>query len=106
MLQSQWKILDVLIIFLTRIRIIHIIDISPLTREEVVRDLDGKQEGVEKMLAQEEMMSVEVFAFEEVAYRVDRTVCWGREGRVRRGRFVPREEVKEWAGVWRAERVD
>lgn len=107
-IDKSQKILDVLIIFLTHLRCVHLLDCSPLTREEVLADLLNKKDTLEIMLAQDDMLEMEVFAFSDVIYRVDRIPLWDEvaKRKYRKGRFVGMDEVREWAGIWRAEKVD
>ncbi|KAI5837035.1 hypothetical protein DFP73DRAFT_522152 [Morchella snyderi] len=108
MLHSQWKILDILIAFLARLRYMHILAVTPMTREDVMAEMRQKMAMMEIRLAQPDICGLEVFAFDNFGYRADRVPVWDEaQGRwVRKGRFVELEEVREWAGIWRAGRVE
>lgn len=102
------EILDALMVFLAHVRFLHILDCSPLTDEEVMKDLLSKEDTFESTLAKDELSRMEVFAFSDISYRVDQTTYWEEGGgqKLRGGRFVKRDEVREWAGIWRAENMD
>ncbi|KAH8148487.1 uncharacterized protein LAJ45_07590 [Morchella importuna] len=108
MLHSQWKILDVLIVFLTRLRYIHVLTVAPLTRADVMAEMRQNAAMMEIRLAQQDLRNLEVFAFGDFGHRADRVPVWDEaRGRwVRKGRFVELADVWEWAGIWRAERVE
>lgn len=95
-------------VFLPHIRFLHILDCSPLTSEELTADLLSKSLETEVTLAKDELLKLEVFAFSNVVYRVDRTAYWdeNRMQTIRKGRFVSSNEVRDWAGIWRAENID
>ncbi|KAL0635363.1 hypothetical protein Q9L58_005661 [Maublancomyces gigas] len=106
--QSQWEILDALMVFLPHVRFLHLLDCSPLTIEEVMVDLLSKALTTEVTLARDELLKLEVFGFANIVYRVDQTSYWDedRMEMIRKGRFVSSDEVRDWAGIWRAENID
>lgn len=63
---------------------------------------------MEIRLAQPDLRKLEVFAFDDFGHRADWVPVWDEaRGRwVRKGRFVELKDVWEWAGIWRAERVE
>lgn len=95
-------------VFLAHVRFLHILDCSPLTTEEVLSDLQGKRLEIEVTLAGDGLSKLEVFALSKIVYRADKTSYWDetRGQKIRKGRFVSMDDVREWAGIWRAENID
>lgn len=95
-------------VFLPHVRFLHLLDCSPLTSEEVMVDLLSKALTTEVTLARDELLKLEVFGFANIVYRVDQTSYWDedRMEMIRKGRFVSSDEVRDWAGIWRAENID
>lgn len=95
-------------VFLSHVRFLHILDCSPLTSQEVMADLLRKTLATEVTLAKDELLRLEVFSLSNVVYRIDQTSYWDedRMEMIRKGRFVSADEVRDWAGIWKAENID
>ncbi|CUS14391.1 unnamed protein product, partial [Tuber aestivum] len=112
--KSEWKFIEILILFLTRIRVFQLLTTELSSHAEEYEELFARRENSENQVAQEGESLLEIFGFgTKWAWVVDRTPCWvdgvdpetgkTEKRRVKKGHIEQISMLSEKVGVWKAE---
>ncbi|RPB01549.1 hypothetical protein L873DRAFT_1827146 [Choiromyces venosus 120613-1] len=112
--KSEWKFIEILILFLTRIRVFQLLTTELSSPAEEYEELFARRENSEHLVAQEGESLLEIFGFgAKWAWVTDRTPSWidtvdpetGRveKRRVKRGHIERISMLSEKVGIWKAE---
>ncbi|KAG0632811.1 hypothetical protein HOY80DRAFT_995305 [Tuber brumale] len=112
--KSEWKFIEILILFLTRIRVFQLLTTELSSHEEEYEELFARRGDSERQVAQEGESLLEIFGFgTKWAWVIDRTPSWvdgvdpetGKveKRRVKKGHIERISILSEKVGVWKAE---
>ncbi|PWW77639.1 hypothetical protein C7212DRAFT_293227 [Tuber magnatum] len=112
--KSEWKFIEILILFLTRIRVFQLLTTELSSHAEEYEELFARRGDSENQVAQEGESLLEIFGFgTKWAWVIDRTPCWvdgvdpetgkAKRRRAKKGHIEQISVLSGKVGVWRAE---